>query len=192
MADRATTDRNSSARHARVAASEVQGSEFGDVALELTRRELPGLDPMAFHLGMLLLRTANTHSQHSERLIHRPHGFSSSGFRILYTVWIFGQAEARDIARLSGMSRQVASSVLATLEADGLVIRERLSTTDRRLVSVRLSEAGAAAIKDAFAQQNRLEREWFGDLTADEQATLKGLLSRVAGRIARTATSAED
>lgn len=170
-----------------VAASEVQGPEFSDVALELTRRELPDIDGMAFHLGMLLLRTANTHSQHSERLVHRPHGFSHTGFRILYIVWIFRQAEARDIARLAGMSRQAASSVLATLEADGLVIRERLSSTDRRLVTVRLSEAGHTAIKDAFARQNQLERDWFADLTEAEQATLKDLLTKVAGGIARSA-----
>ncbi|MFE7767883.1 MarR family winged helix-turn-helix transcriptional regulator [Streptomyces sp. NPDC057438] len=181
----------SSARSIRSSASEVHGFEFSDVALELTRRKLPDLDAMAFHLGMLLLRTANTHSQNSERLIHRPHGFSSSGFRILYTVWIFGQAEARDIARLSGVSRQATSSVLSTLEADGLVIRERLSTTDRRLVTVRLSAVGAAAIKEAFAQQNLLEQEWFGDLTADEQATLRLLLSKVASRIAKSAKQTE-
>lgn len=186
MTDETSANTPPSGEAARVSASEVHGFEFSDVALELTRQELPDLDPVAFHLGMILLRTANTHIQNSERLIHRPHGFSTSGFRILYTVWIFGQAEARDIARLSGVSRQATSTVLATLEADGLVIRERLSTTDRRLVSVRLSEAGAAAIKDAFGQQNRLEQEWFGDLTADEQATLKSLLSKVAGRIAKS------
>ncbi|NEB03496.1 MarR family transcriptional regulator [Streptomyces sp. SID13726] len=192
MTDKAPADNTAPDAPVRAAASQVHGVEFSDVALELTRRELPDLDPMAFHLGMLLLRTANTHSQTSERLIHRPHGFTSSGFRILYTVWIFGQAEARDIARLSGVSRQATSTVLATLEAEGLVVRERVSTTDRRLVSVRLSEAGAAAIKDAFAEQNRLEQDWFGDLTGDERLVLKSLLGRVAGRIARSARTTGD
>ncbi|MFB7715212.1 MarR family winged helix-turn-helix transcriptional regulator [Streptomyces sp. NPDC056105] len=174
------------------AASQVQGADFGDAALELTRRELPDIDGAAFQLGMLLLRTANMHGQQSERLAHRPHGFSTSGFRVLYIVWIFQRAEARDIARLAGMSRQSASSVLATLEGDGLVIRERLSSTDRRLVSVRLSDTGHEAIMEAFARQNALEKEWFADLSVEEQLVLKGLLNRVASKISQSARQPTD
>lgn len=166
----------------RVPVAHVSGGEFRDVAARLTHRMVPDLDVMAFHLGFSLSRAASLHVQGSESRIHRPKGWSWSAFRVMYIIWVFGQVEARDLARLSGVSRQATSSVLATLEGNGLIVRERDSSADRRLVSVRLSPKGSSAISEAFQAQHRLETEWFGALSPEEQATLLSLLDRLSGR----------
>ncbi len=163
-----------------VRVAHVSGAEFRDVAARLTQQVVPDLDDMAFHLGFSLSRAAGMHMQASESRIHRPKGWSWSAFRVMYIIWVFRQVEARDLARLSGVSRQATSSVLATLEGNGLIVRERDSRADRRLVSVRLSPKGLDAITEAFAAQHQLEREWFGRLTAQEQATLLELLDRLS------------
>ena len=83
-----------------------------------------------------------------------------AGFRVMFCVWVGGEAEPRDIARLSGLSRAAVSSVLNTLERDGLIERTRESH-DRRLVTVRLTDDGATRIVDAYRHQNDVEREFF-------------------------------
>lgn len=166
--------------------SNVSGSEFGDVAAELTRQRLPGIDQVAMALGFALVRTGTAHMQEIERRVHRPRGLSFSGFRILYMIWLFKEIEARDLARLAGVSRQTTSTVLANLESNGFVHRERTSETDRRLVAVRLTLEGEAMIGDVFTEQNRLESEWFDCLTPDERAQLKSLLDRVSARVTTT------
>ena len=71
-----------------------------------------------------------------DRLVHRERGWSYSGFRVLYMIWLTEPVEARDLARFAGVSRQTTSTVLSTLEAARLVVRRQTSKTDRRLVSV--------------------------------------------------------
>lgn len=171
--------------------SAVSGSEFGDLAASLTSRHLSGLDQQAVGLGFALVRATSMYTQELERLIHRSRGWSFSGFRIMYMIWIFGEIEARDLARLAGVSRQATSTVLATLENNRMITRERTSDTDKRLIAVRLTPEGRKAIEEAYVEQNRLESEWFGELSDDERDTLKGLIDRLAIAISRRAGTAQ-
>ncbi len=173
-----------------VSPSSVSGSEFGEIAAQLTRERHPGLDDQAVALGLALIRTSTVHMQQSEKLIHRPQGWSWSGFHIMYMIWLFGEIEARDIARLAAVTRQTASTVLANLENNGFVHRERSSSTDKRLITVTLTPKGLEAIDSAFTQQNALETEWFGGLTRDERDLLKKLLDRIAMRITQSKRTA--
>ena len=52
--------------------------------------------------------------------MHRPRGFSWPGFRVLFVLRTAGPAEARQVAKLSGMSRAAVSALVNTLERDGL------------------------------------------------------------------------
>ncbi|WP_169814617.1 MarR family winged helix-turn-helix transcriptional regulator [Nocardia pseudovaccinii] len=167
----------------RISASMVSGSGFGAIAAKLTRERHAGLDDQAIALGLSIIRASTAHMQESERRIHRPHGWSWSGFHIMYMIWLFGEVEARDIARLAGITRQTASSVLSNLERSGFVHRERTSSTDKRLVAVTLTPQGTEAIDEAFRQQNALETEWFGCLTSEERGLLASLLDRVSAQI---------
>ncbi|MBY4212546.1 MarR family transcriptional regulator [Rhodococcus fascians] len=147
---------------------------------------MTGLDEGAVELGFALVRTSASHLQELERQVHRPNGSSFSGFRIMYMVWLFEEIEARDLARLAGVSRQTTSTVLANLESAGLISRSRTSETDRRLVAIKLTSEGTRSIQDAFAVQNKLEAEWFDCLDSDEKLQFKGFLDRVSIRIAES------
>jgi hypothetical protein len=57
--------------------------------------------------------------------LHRRRGWTWAGFRIMNVLWALGPIELRDLARLAGASRAATSSVLNTLERDGLVTRTR-------------------------------------------------------------------
>lgn len=171
--------------------STVSGSDFGATAAELTRQRLVGLDERAVELGFALVRTSALHVQELERIVHRPNRMSFSGFRIMYMIWLFREIEARDLARLAGVSRQTTSTVLANLESNGLVRRDRLSDTDKRLVTVQLTDEGTSAITDSFASQNRLEADWFDCLDEDEKKLFKDFLDRISIQITETRRAKE-
>lgn len=156
---------------------------FRDAAVRFTNERRPDLDALAVALSFTLTRVASAHQQESERLVHRRKGWTYSGFRVLYMVWLFEPVEARDLARYTGVSRQTTSTVLRTLEASGLIARQRTSQTDRRLVEVRLTPLGREQIEAAFGEQNAVERDWFGALSPDELRHLLSLLDRVLARI---------
>jgi DNA-binding MarR family transcriptional regulator len=160
-------------------ASAVTSAQFGGYAVETARQRHGELDEAAMRVGFNLTRAANALVQASEESIHRKHGWSWAGFRVMFIIWLFPTIEARNIARLAAVTRQTTSSVLATLERDGLVERARVSAHDRRLLTVRLTRRGQRAVRAAFAEQNAFEQRWFDCLTADEQRTLADLLERV-------------
>lgn len=156
----------------------MSAMEFERAAFEKTRSELTGLDEPVFHAGLNLVRAASSLVQASEENIHRPLGWTWAGFRVMYIIWITEEIEARNISRLAGVTRQTTSSVLATLERDGLVERERLSDTDRRLVTVRLTEAGRIGVRAAMVSQHALESSRFSSLSVAEREQLGELLRR--------------
>ena len=110
-----------------------------------------------------LIRASTRLVQRLEAEVHREAGWSMAGFRVMFCVWVGGELEPREIARLSGLSRAAVSSVLNTLERDGLVERTRESH-DRRLVTVRLTDDGGRRLVAAYRQQNRVEQDFFGPL----------------------------
>lgn len=164
-------------------ASTAPGSDFRSRAVRTTQERRPDVDPRAIALSLTLARIAATHQYQSERVVHRERGWSYSGFRVLYMIWLSEPVEARDLARFAGVSRQTTSTVLSTLEAAQLVVRRQTSTTDRRLVSVRLTATGRAAVEEAIGAQNELESDWFSVLSAAEQKQLLEMLERVLARI---------
>ena len=142
-------------------ASDVPGAEFRARAVRTTQERRPDVDPRAIALSLTLARIAATHQHQSERLVHRERGWSYSGFRVLYMIWLTEPVEARDLARFAGVSRQTTSTVLSTLEA--------------------------ARLDEAIGAQNALESDWFSVLDSAEQAQLQDMLERVLTRIDRPA-----
>ncbi len=135
------------------------------------------LDSFAASFDLFRLATRTIGDFDSE--VHRPLGLSMAGFRVLFTVWVFGSLEVRDIARLSGVSRAAVSGVVTTLERDGLALRQR-DQADGRLASVRVTDAGADKLRTAYGGQHRREQQLFGVLDRTElsafTATLRKLL----------------
>jgi DNA-binding MarR family transcriptional regulator len=159
------------------------GAEFRATAVARTKERRPEIDGPSVAFTLLLNRMSATHQHLCERLVHRPHGWTYSGFRVMFMIWLLEPVEARDLARWAGVSRQTTSTVLGTLESAGLITRKQTSTTDRRLVSVRLTSTGRRAIEEAIGEQNELEQVWFGALDEQEQRLLLSLLDRVLGRM---------
>jgi len=138
-----------------------------------------GLDPATFRAMFGVFRLGARMFTDLEAAIHRPAGWSLAGFRVMFILWVIGPTESHEIARLAGLSRAAISSAVNTLERDGLVLRQREST-DRRLVTVHLTEDGDARLAAAYAEQNARERELLQDLSDDELATLTELMRRVS------------
>ncbi|NND74075.1 MAG: MarR family transcriptional regulator [Ilumatobacter sp.] len=115
-----------------------------------------------------------------ENTVHRPIGLSIAGFRVLFTVWVHGSLEPREIARLSGVSRAAVSGVVNTLERDGFAARQRVQA-DGRLVTVSVTPAGSTKLREAYRLQHARERELFAALPASELAqfttTMRTLLA---------------
>jgi DNA-binding MarR family transcriptional regulator len=152
---------------------------FAEVALDRTRERLPGLDSPAMTMVLLLHRVASSVVYDIESTVHRPAGWSWSGFRLLFALWVAGAQDPSRTAELTGMSRAAVSSLAKTLGAAGLVAREP-DPRDRRSVVLSLTDEGAARLEKAFRAHNQREAEWARLLTPDELATLNGLLGKLA------------
>lgn len=125
-----------------------------------------------------LTRFFNRLAQDSES-VQRPMGWTWAGFRLLNLLWAAGPVEARRLRRLSGSSRAAISSLLGTLERDGLVRRER-SGDDRRQVEVALTDTGRRRLAGGQLAQAERDRAWFAVLTPEEARVLGGLVARLA------------
>ncbi len=152
-------------------------TSFEARAAEKVAAEVPEADPTIFAATFDIIRLATRLMQDLESHVHRPAGWSYAGFRVMFTVWVCGALSPHEIAHLSGLSRAAVSSVVNTLERDGLVTRSRESA-DRRLVTVRLTRQGRSRIRDAYAGQDARARRLLRDLDGDELATLAALCRR--------------
>ena len=135
--------------------AELGGGGGGEVNLE------------SFAASFDLFRVATRTIGDFDTEVHRPLGLSMAGFRVLFTVWVFGSLEVRDIARLSGVSRAAVSGVVTTLEREQLALRQR-DQADGRLVSVTVTDAGVAKLRQAYGGQHRREQYLFSVLDEAE------------------------
>ena len=152
---------------------------FPERAVAEAGARLPDLDLEAMRLVLLLYRVSSAVVYDLESGVHRPAGWSWSGFRLLFAVWISGPLDGKTAASLSGMSRAAVSNLANTLERGGLLQRVP-DTSDARAVVLSLTPAGERALRSAFAAHNRRETAWAAVLEPDERRTLSALLEKVA------------
>jgi DNA-binding MarR family transcriptional regulator len=160
----------------------LDASQFEHVAVRAVAAAVEGADLDALRASFDLIRASTRLVQRLEAEVHRKAGWSMAGFRVMFCVWVGGELAPHEIARLSGLSRAAVSSVLNTLERDGLVDRSRESD-DRRVVTVRLTDNGATRLVAAYKRQNHVEQEFFGVLpTAERQRLAADLLELLTPR----------
>lgn len=157
---------------------------FIDYAVGQADERLTDVDPLAMRLVMTLHRVAGMVVYDVESTVHRPRGWSWPGFRAMFCLWLTAPVEAKKVAELTGMSRAAVSALVATLERDGLVIKDR-AVHDGRAVQLSLTGKGLQAITSDFHAHNSREREWAAALTEAEQRTLVTLLDKLAVHSAR-------
>lgn len=92
-----------------------------------------------------------------------------------------GRMTQRDLQEASCITSASLSEVIAKLEAEGLIERER-SETDRRQLTVTLTEPGAERAREVLRTREEFERLAFDCLSPEETARLASTLDRVAAR----------
>lgn len=152
---------------------------FPEHAVREVGRRLPELDLEAMQVVLLLHRVSSALVYDLESGVHRPAGWSWSGFRLLFALWISGPLDGTTAATLSGMSRAAVSNLAKTLDRDGLVQRNP-DPGDARAVVLSLTDAGERALLSTFREHNARETAWAGALDPDERATLVALLAKLA------------
>ncbi|QHG85478.1 MarR family transcriptional regulator (plasmid) [Rhodococcus rhodochrous] len=150
-----------------------------DLAVDALTRRRPASSPLAARLILQLTRIADVVVYDIESRVHRPHGWSWSGFRVLFTLWTAGPLESRQITRMTGMSRAGVSALIKTLDRDGMLTRTR-SETDRRTVEIALTEKGRTLVDEVLDEHHEREKHWAGALTDSEQRQLSKLLDKLA------------
>lgn len=100
--------------------------------------------------------------------------------RVLALLQLKPETTQKDLTFLLGMSRQATAELLSKLEKQGLIEREP-SADDKRVVVVRLTEAGTAA-EQATERPPHGTPELLDVLDDDEVAQLSGYLARILER----------
>ena len=94
-----------------------------------------------------------------------------------------GPATMRDLAAGLHISPQAVTGLVDTLEADGLVARER-HPTDRRKTVIRLNGHAEAQLAEARAERTDTLAALFKDVSKDDRAAFarvaEGLLDKIA------------
>lgn len=137
-----------------------------------------GADLDAMSVAFLLFRTDTLTLSAMESEALRPNGLTHAGFVLLMTLWMMGPQETRQLAWIQRVSKPSIVSAVDTLERAGLVRRSR-SESDKRLVTVELTDEGQQTIELAWEAWHACERKFAGVLSRDEQRTLASMLRRI-------------
>lgn len=132
-------------------------------------------------VGLRLARTARLVSRAFDAALIEAGG-SLPVWLVLLNMKTRRIANQRELAEAVGIGEATLTHHLNAMEADSLLTRRR-DPDNRRIHVVALTEAGEAAflrLRDvAVAFDRRLRR----DITADELASLEGLLARLAANV---------
>lgn len=108
---------------------------------------------------------------------------SWTAFTAMWVLWIWGEMETRHLAAEANVTKGTLTGVVDTLEARGLV-RRRRRTSDRRLVTVALTDAGELLITDLFPRFNQEEQRIAGFLTKGQRQAMTTGLRRILRSLA--------
>ncbi|WP_460772089.1 MarR family winged helix-turn-helix transcriptional regulator [Microbacterium sp. GXF7504] len=170
----------------------AETDDFGRATEQALRSLGAGHDESSMFLGIQVVRAGNAFTQVSEKKVHRPRGLRWAGFTIMFLLMVYRRLETRTVARLTGVTRQAASLVLATLERDGYVLRDAPTEEDRRIVPISLSDAGERVAKEVLQEQLALADDWFSVLSSEERRELSRLLSKLMAQRGLPESQRED
>jgi DNA-binding MarR family transcriptional regulator len=121
----------------------------------------------------------------SERLVRL--GISMAQFHIAVTLQRNGDMTMSRLADVLGVSQSNASGLVDRLEERGFVERTRVSE-DRRIVMVRVTDAGARLIEENDALSDELMRDVLGRLDARELPAIARATAEVRRALETTTT----
>ena len=129
-----------------------------------------------------LARAAGAVRRHVEQTALREADLSWTGFTVLWTLWLHGPHESRDVAAEVGVSRATLSGVAATLERRGLLDRHP-GEADRRLAVFALTDAGTRLVDALVPGVHAQEAAAVACLDEAEAVALGALLRRVVATL---------
>lgn len=132
--------------------------------------------------GLLLWR-ATLRWQRQITAVLKPLGLTHVQFVLLASTWwlthVAGESPTqRRVGEHAGTDPMMTSQVLRTLEANGLIVRDR-HPDDQRARSVRVTRPGATLARTAITVVEAADAEFFG-VAGDEDALLD-VLRRLSG-----------
>lgn len=148
--------------------------EYEATARARLRVVAPDADVEAFSFAYNLLHMSYLLILDLDANVHRPRGWTLSGFRLMFKLWILGPSMPIRLAEMSSLNRSTVTTTVHTLERDGLV--ERLpSPDDGRAQLIALTAKGRTAVKQAFDLQAAREHTWLHSISPDDRARLTEL-----------------
>lgn len=142
---------------------------------EATRRGHDDLSGITL-LGTMMALAASIDRDCAARLAR--YGLSEGKFVLLYLLQ--GTAKGlppNELADRAGVTRSTVTGLLDGLERDGLIQRQA-HPTDRRSLTVVLSDEGKALSSTVFEEHTSWLKTLFGTLDNDERGLLHGLLQK--------------
>jgi DNA-binding MarR family transcriptional regulator len=102
--------------------------------------------------------------------------------RALFTIDVKGEATAGDLAKAAELSPASVSTMLDTLERDGIVERRR-SESDRRVVVVTLTESGRALLNEKRERWRARVREALAGVSDEHLTATADVMHRMAAML---------
>jgi DNA-binding MarR family transcriptional regulator len=110
--------------------------------------------------------------------VFQPLGVTAVQFRILTTLSSRPGLSSADLARLYGVKPQTIIKQIALIEAKGLIER-RISSANKRLLELSLTEAGKTCLDQCQKGTRALERTLLEPLESNEQELLRNMLLKL-------------
>jgi MarR family transcriptional regulator, organic hydroperoxide resistance regulator len=103
---------------------------------------------------------------------------SWTAFTVMWVLWVWGETDTRELAHEANVTKGTLTGVVDTLQKRGLVERRRRAR-DRRLMAVKLTDAGTLLIADVFPRFNREEQRVAALLTSRQREAMVDGLRRI-------------
>jgi len=129
------------------------------------------------HIGYLFARIRSTMSSEVQQLTQAEFELTSAQASMLMLLKS-GQLSGADLARAYGIDASAVTRLLDKLENRGFVVRVR-SEADRRIVHLRLTEAGRAMINGLLPLYRKVLQRMLGGFSEAEASVLETLLQRI-------------
>lgn len=143
---------------------------------------MTGKDDFDLHLFLpyLLNQAAEESSLAFQRVYKSRYGMLRTEWRVLFHLGIYGRMTATEIGQRARTHKTKISRAVQRL-AERRFLQRTPDESDRRSEHLELTHAGLAAYRDLRQVAREYDAALVRDLTADESATLRRLLVKLAG-----------
>lgn len=158
-----------------------------DKWMAFVRNLNPDIDPRAVRLMENIFSISRMLHHRGETGLNEA-GTSLAQYRALMHLFFAenmserGELNPSEISDRQGVSRNTISSLIRSLEDDGLIMR-RLDEKDRRKFNISLTDEGRALVSQYAREHFDRINHFFAALSPDEQDTLSQLLAKISSHI---------